>query len=511
MIKETFTENGKVRGIPAADPRIIAYKGIPYAAAPVGDLRWKAPQPAPDWEGVRDCSRFGPIAMQAPPGLAENIYKYEWNVDPEIEMNEDCLWLNVWTPAKTADEKLPVFVWFFGGGLLEGNPAEMEFNGERIARRGIVVVTINYRVNVFGFLAHPEITAESPDFPTNFGLLDQKFSLEWVKRNIAAFGGDPNCVTIGGQSAGGRSVQCELVSPLTEGLFDRALCMSGIRYGGYTYSDHGFCRSLEKAEEDGLDFFKFAGYKNLAEARAASAEDLRDAFSAYAGLLPDSKPPRKMWAPVIDGNFITGHFSEQIIAGDRHWVPLMMSNTASEVTARPEVSSVEELADLAASLYGDRAEEFMKVVAADTLDEMLDKASYSPMELGMRLYFEAGQKAHPEIKNWGAQFDAEIPGPDHPGTFHSSDLWFVFETLASCSRPFVGKHYDLARQMCNYLCNFIKTGDPNGPDADGTPMPLWEDYMSSYGVMHEGDMCEMYDRSHESDVMKFMVDFYLNK
>ena len=215
MIKETRVENGVVRGVAAADPRIISYKGIPFAAPPVGALRWKAPQPAADWQGVLDCTRFAPISVQCKPGTdPDNIYTREWNVDPDIPMSEDSLYLNVWTPAKTTEERLPVFVWYFGGGLVEGNTAEMEFNGERLARRGIVVVTINYRLNVFGFLAHPELTAENPDFPTNFGHLDQIFGLQWVKRNIAAFGGDPNNITIGGQSAGGK---CTILLAIDKG------------------------------------------------------------------------------------------------------------------------------------------------------------------------------------------------------------------------------------------------------------------------------------------------------
>jgi para-nitrobenzyl esterase len=161
MLRQVTVETGTLRGIPAADPRITAFLGVPFAAPPVGALRWRAPQPAASWEGVRPALEFAPISMQRIPGLAANdIYTREWNVDPEIPMDEDCLYLNVWTPAKRTDEKLPVYVWYFGGGLQVGNPAEMEFNGERIARRGIVVVTVNYRVNVFGFLAHPALTAE---------------------------------------------------------------------------------------------------------------------------------------------------------------------------------------------------------------------------------------------------------------------------------------------------------------------------------------------------------------
>jgi para-nitrobenzyl esterase len=213
MLREVKVENGIVKGLPAADPRITSFKGIPFAAPPVGENRWRAPQPAKDWNGVLKAFEFAPISMQAKTVIDENnIYTREWNVDPDIPMDEDCLYLNVWTPSCSGNEKLPVFVWYFGGALQFGNTAEMEFDGERIARRGVVVVTVNYRLNVFGFLCHPEITAEAPGAPANFGNLDQQAGTQWVKRNIAAFGGDPNNITIGGQSAGGGSVLSQLTS-----------------------------------------------------------------------------------------------------------------------------------------------------------------------------------------------------------------------------------------------------------------------------------------------------------
>ena len=513
MIKETQIENGRVRGVAGADPRIISYKGIPFAAPPVGELRWRAPQPAQDWTGILDCVRFAPISMQCKPGTdPDNLYTREWNVDPEIPMSEDSLYLNIWTPARTPEDRLPVFVWYFGGGLMEGNPAEMEFNGERIARRGIVVVTINYRLNVFGLLAHPELTAEAPEAPTNFGLLDQSFATWWVKRNIAAFGGDPQNITIGGQSAGGRSVQVQLTSPQTEGLFQKAIIMSGIRYGSYAgLNSHGLNRTLEQAEADGVDFFHWAGIPDIAEARKIDSHRLMDLFREYAGIGSGLGPGSKLWAPVIDGKFQLGHFSEMILKNRRHMVPLLMTNTSSESWDMPKVSSMEELESVARERFGDRTEEFLSVVQGENLEKTLENARYCPMELGMRLYFEATAKTHPEIRNYSAVFDGDIPGWDNPGTFHSSDLWFVFESLASCWRPFTGEHYDLARKICNYVSNFIKSGDPNGLDIDGTPLPEWKDYGVCKGQMYYGDNCKQMDDCSVSPVMKFLVDYYLPK
>ncbi|MBQ5342429.1 MAG: carboxylesterase family protein, partial [Oscillospiraceae bacterium] len=294
MIRKATVEGGVVLGIPAADPRVTAFKGIPFAAPPVGENRWRAPQPVEPWEGELKCWNFAPISMQHIPGLdPNNIYTREWNVDPEIPMDEDCLYLNVWTPAKSVDDKLPVFVWYFGGGLREGNPAEMEFDGERIARRGVVVVTVNYRLNVFGFLAHPELTAAQPDAPTNFGNLDQQAGTRWVKRNIAAFGGDPDNITIGGQSAGGGSVCSQLSCPDNEGLFQKAVIMSGMFAGIY---DERRRLNFEEAQAQGEKFFEFLGVSTLEEARAIDAVTLRDKgvefeeqFRARFGSVPDGK------------------------------------------------------------------------------------------------------------------------------------------------------------------------------------------------------------------------------
>ena len=200
MLRIAQTKFGKIEGLPAADPRITSFKGIPFAKQPVGNLRWHAPVPWDEkWEGTMQAYKFSPIPVQPTPYYDPNdIYCREWSVDKDIPMGEDCLTVNIWTPANAADEKLPVYFWIYGGGWQTGFTAEMEFDGERIARRGIVVVTVNYRLNVLGFLCHPEITAENPEQPANFGLLDQRCAMQWVKDNISAFGGDPDNITIGG-------------------------------------------------------------------------------------------------------------------------------------------------------------------------------------------------------------------------------------------------------------------------------------------------------------------------
>ena len=509
MIKEAKVENGIVRGLSAADPRIISYKGIPFAAPPVGKLRWRAPQPAADWEGVRECYTFAPIAMQAVPGSQHNIYEKEWNPDPDIPMSEDCLYLNIWTPAKTKEERLPVYVWYFGGGLQEGNPAEMEFNGEWLARRGVVVVTINYRVNCFGFLCHPEITAEDPEFPANFGNLDQRAATLWVKRNIAAFGGDPDNITIGGQSAGGGSVITQLTSPLTEGMFRRAIIMSGSFGKSYTPFAKGRFLDLKAAEEVGRDFFKFIGAETLEEARALDAFYIRDKYLEWIGgkfdttQLAKSKPTM---GTVVDGHYVVGNGMQMMLENKRHMVPVLIGNTPIEFISSPAAAqSKEELEELVKSVVGDKAEEFLTYCQADSLEKMKELATYNPIELGARCILEKTAEAAKDMNCYYYQFDVDIPGDDHPGPFHSSDLWFVFASLAVCWRPMTGKHYDLARVMCNYWANFIKCGDPNGLDVDGSPMPEWLPYVKSRSPMYFGDKAEMKGLEKLSPQMELLI------
>ena len=466
MIRKAKVTGGTVVGIPAADPRITAFKGVPFAAPPVGENRWRAPQPVIPWEGERQCFTFAPISMQHIPGLdLNNIYSREWNVDPTIPMSEDCLYLNVWTPAKTADERLPVFVWFFGGGLREGNTTEMEFDGERIARRGIVVVTVNYRVTVFGFLAHPELTAQQPDAPSNFGHLDQLAGIRWAKENIAAFGGDPDNITIGGQSAGGGSVCAQLTSPLTEGLFKKAVIMSGFTASVYPNPIHN-SRPFSENEATGVRFFDFLGVKTLEEARKLDAVYIRDKCNEF------EKPFTFTFATATDGVFQTGSSNTDILNGRFRHMPLLITRTSSEFRVGMPAGDMAQFREKARELFGARAEEFL-AACGDDPETAKEKASVCVIDTAARVLAAKEEALGIPDPLYYAVFDPSIPGWDDPGTFHSSDLWFWFETLAKCWRPFKGYHYDLARQMCNYLANFIRSGDPNGPDNDGVPMPQW--------------------------------------
>ena len=308
----------------------------------------------------------------------------------------------------------------------------MEFDGERIARRGIVVVTVNYRVNLFGFSCHPELTAEYPDNPANMGLQDQQAGLKWVYENIEAFGGDKDNITIGGQSAGAGSVLCHIANEESRKYFKRGVVDSGLIYNPtlkiFPVND------LNKAEKIGVDFFKFCGCNSLAEARKLTTDQLRQKWSEW-GPFQNSI---ESWIPPLDGKYNKGPIFDQVEEG--------------KCTPCP-------------------------ILTGFTTDEFIFNGIHS-VELGIRKLMKIEEEKGLKIDNYCYKFDVPIPGWDHPGKFHSVDLWFWFETLAKCWRPFKGVHYDVARQMCDYLCNFIKNGNPNGKDLCGEPLPEWTPYTS---------------------------------
>ena len=469
MLRMTQTESGKVQGYPGTDARITVFKGIPYAAPTSGENRWRAPQPPEKWEGVRKCYEFGPITMQKIPGEDPNaFYSKEWHVDPQVPMGEDSLRLNIWTPAKSADEKLPVMMWIFGGAFKEGYAHEMEFDGERIASRGVILVSVAYRVNVFGFMCHPDITAEAPDAPANFGLLDQRYAMDWIKRNIANFGGDPDNVTIFGQSAGGGSVWAHLCSPKAKGAFAKAIPQSagGVNYT-YPMPNRRGRGDLKMAEEQGVRFLKeWLDCDSIEEARKLDAEYIEKRF-LESGM---------MMGPVIDGVYQVADNSDIIKENRMNPVPFITGNTTNEFMVGPSGEDEATVEAWVKESFGEYADEYMGIcrrLAEKEGISLRKAATVGSFELGAQLaleYFkDQGRDPYYYI------FGPTIPGDD-AGAFHSSDLWFEFETLMKCWRPFDGHHFDLSRKMCNYWTNFAKTGDPNGLDADGTPMPQWRPF-----------------------------------
>lgn len=479
MLRKVETKNGTIQGLVGRDPRITVFRGVPYAKPPVGKLRWKAPQPAENWEGVRKCYEYGDMPMmRVHPGTDESFYKRELHpTSAEYGMSEDCLYLNIFSPAETVDDNLPVFCYIHGGGLQDGYNYEVEFDGERVARRGVIVVMISYRLGLFGFLAHPEITGETAEGEviSNFGMQDQSLALHWVHENIKNFGGNPDRIVICGQSAGAGSVQSQLCSPMNEGIIAGAICQSAVSMAfGDEESILGRMQTLEEAEQHGANFFQSIGVKSLAEARAMDAYELMRRL--------DEAAPKGVMFGLAFGICIDGKFVKEPVASSYYNnripnVPMIVGVCMGETQGMFGGANLTcEDIQKRAEYYGDKKEEFLKlanVLSDEDAAELGRGDAFNNFLSSSRGFCELrsgmGQNVYYYI------FDHDIPGDD-AGSFHGSDLWFMFDSLGNSWRPFEGKHYDLARQVCSYWTNFVKTGDPNGLDYNGNALPKWDVY-----------------------------------
>ena len=471
MLRIVKTDLGYLEGIPCGDPRITEFRGVPYAAPPVGPLRWRPPQPAEPWEGVFRAGRYAPMEVQAKIGVDEkDFYTRELNpTAAEYEQSEDCLYFNMWSPARSTEDRLPIYVWFHGGGLQAGYSYEMEFNGEHMAREGVIVVSVGYRINVFGWMAHPELTAEDPDgCHGNYCLQDILFCCEWLKKNARAFGGDPDRITLGGQSGSAFGAQALGTSPLAKGLITGIIMQSG---GGLRALGYGTgCTPLKKAEETGIELLQILGVESIAEARKVPAEKLYEAYQKM-GRRFDA------WSPRIDGRMLPEESTQAYINGNFNDIPYLFGSTAGEggsVFGGKVPETVDELRAIAEPIFGDRTDEFLTYCRTGTKEEIAATykgPAFNARTLGARGF--AMTQAEQGKTGYCYIFDHDIPGEDNAGPYHGSDLWFVFNNLDKCWRPFEGRHYDLARQACRYWTNFIKTGDPNGMDINGEPLPEW--------------------------------------
>jgi para-nitrobenzyl esterase len=350
--------NGILEAANQPNSAIRSFKGIPFAQPPVGDLRWREPQPVKNWTGPRSARQFGPRCMQVTTPGADYWFRGSG-------MNEDCLYLNVWTPAKSGKERLPVLVYVFGGGFQNGDGSEPRYDGESMARKGIVAVTVNYRLNIFGFFSHPELTAESPHHASgNYGLLDQVAALEWVRRNIAAFGGDPARVTVAGESAGSISVSALMASPLSRNLIAGAIGESGAMISTLPP------RPLAETEQNGVRFGTAAGATSLAALRAMTAEQIQAAVA---------KSPGTRFNTALDGYFLPKSLPDIFEAGEQSKVPLLAGSNSEEQSARSVLGTAEptpeNFANAVRRLYGDRAGEVLKAYAPSTSEEVLDAAT----------------------------------------------------------------------------------------------------------------------------------------
>jgi para-nitrobenzyl esterase len=473
-------KGGLVSGVPGTDPSISAFKGIPFAAPPVGDLRWRAPQPVVPWQGVRRTDKFSASCIQNV--VAERKpWTYEFMTHGDI--SEDCLYLNVWTAAKSAAEQRPVFVYLYGGGFSEGSGAVPVYDGEGLARKGLVVVTINYRVGVLGFLALHELNIESDHRASgNYGLLDQIAALQWVHENIARFGGDPSRVTLAGQSAGGMSVHDLTASPLAKGLFQRAIVESG----GSNIDRAGIPgpRTLAEAEADGRKFAGSKGAKSLQELRAMSWQKLMEAGPGG----PFS--PGLRFAPIVDGYLLPVPLREIFAQGKQNDVVTLTGANTGELGGfgpPQEPVTAQSFRKQAEQRYGAAAAgEFLKLYPATTDQEakLAQRQSVRDQAL-VSMYLWAKQRSKTaQTKVFEYLWDHTLPGPDSGrfGAFHTSEVPYVFNTLYMSDRPFAAADHKIAVMMSTYWANFAATGNPNGKG-----LPQWPAVNGNLEIMEVGD------------------------
>ena len=451
------TEAGQISGVINTSGDVYAFKGIPFAAPPVGDLRWKEPQPVKPWGGIRKCESFGPSPMQATP-IPFSMWSEEFLI-PKEPINEDCLYLNVWTGAKSVAEKRPVIVWIYGGGFLSGGSAVPIYDGEAMAKKGIVFVSINYRVGVFGFFAHPELTKESGrNASGNYAILDQLAALRWVKRNIAAFGGDPSNVTIAGQSAGSISVNILVASPLGKDLFQKAIGESGASFSNpFT--------SLAKGEEAGEAYGKSLNAPSLANLRKVSAEDLM-------------KTPYAVWGAIVDGYVLPGTIASIFAAGKDNKVPLLTGWNQEEFKFFGNVKNAVEFKKEMNDTYGPDAQAALENYPA-TNDSVAAVSQYrmsSDQVFGTQNFIWANMQSDQGTKVYVYRFTHKVPGMGEYakfGAFHGGELPYAYNNLKFLNRPWQPGDHKLAEVMSSYWANFATTGNPNGKG-----LPEWKPYNS---------------------------------
>jgi para-nitrobenzyl esterase len=400
-------EGGKVTGVLTPTKGIVAYKGIPFAAPPVGSLRWKEPQPVVPWQGIKVADTYGDAAEQIT-WDPQSFYGREWRASGSVPFSEDCLYLNVTTPAAgKKDKKLPVAMWIHGGGYREGFAFEPEMDGgEAWASRGVILVSVTYRLGVIGFFSHPLLSAESPlGVSGNYGLFDQIAALKWIQNNIEQFGGDPKNITIFGQSAGAGSVQSLCASPLSKNMISHAISMSG---GGLSNTRPGtILDTAQLANKTMMDYFKKT---TLDEMRSLSFKELLQMSTDYTA----ATKKRVAWGPVVDGYLLTGTFFNVALSNEIADIPYMFGYTANDMN-----DATQAIKDFCAL----RAEKSSKPAFA---------------------YL----------------FARPLPGDDN-GAFHSSDLWYVFHSLSHSWRPFTEGDKLLSKKMVDYWTNFARSGNPN--------------------------------------------------
>jgi para-nitrobenzyl esterase len=482
--KQVKIENGIVEGV-TEKSGVHSFKGIPFAQPPIGELRWKEPQPVNNWTGIRKCDAYGYNPMQ------KKVFGDMGFRSPG--MSEDCLYLNVWAPAKPSKAKLPVLVYFYGGGFVAGDGSEARYDGESMAKRGIIALTVNYRLGVFGFMAHPELTKESAHHSSgNYGLLDQNAALRWVQKNIAAFGGDPNRVTIAGESAGSIAVSAQMVSPLSKKLIAGAIGESGAMIKPTLPAI-----PLTDGEQNGVKFGEKIGAVTLTALRAINADKLLDEAAA-----PGTPP----MSPTIDGYFLSKSPVQSFLAGEQAKVPLLAGWNSAEIPYQAimynNAPTPENYAKQIKTFYGEQADEVLKLYPGNTQEEVIKSAtelasdrfiSYSTwkwtdahtLTSGKPVYRYLFSKPRPPmtakmgnakaglaggvIKGEAAKAEANKAPQPYVGAAHASEIEYAMGNLATnTTYAWTPADYKVSATMESYFANFIKTGNPNG-----TGLPKW--------------------------------------
>jgi para-nitrobenzyl esterase len=512
------TVSGVLESTAAPKDGVRSFKGIPFAAAPVDDLRWKEPQPVKNWTDVRNADQFGARCMQR----AGGDYWFRSN-----GVSEDCLYLNVWTPAKPGSGKLPVLVYIFGGGFQNGDGSEYRYDGESMARKGIVVVTVNYRLGIFGFFSHPDLTKESAHHASgNYGMLDQVAALEWVQKNIAAFGGDPKHVTVGGESAGSISVSALMASPLSKNLMAAALGESGALIATLPP------KALTDTEKDGVTFAEKAGAASISALRALTADKIMELTAPAGGRGGRGAPPAPGAPPPaptlsfgvnLDGYFLPKTLPQIFEAGEQAKIPLLAGSNSAEQGANSVLGQSEPTVDNFAAaihrLYPNNADEVLKVYAPTTPDEVIqaatDLASARFIALGTwkwdELQAKTGHKpvyrfyysrVRPRYLGMPGETASAAPGGGRGaagasgggragrggaaavarGAAHSSEIQYALGNLDLDNRyAWDADDHKVSSTMQDYFANFIRTFNPNGPG-----LPEWPAYdaKTTYARMH---------------------------
>lgn len=477
-------ETGTLEGTTNAGRDVRIFKGVPFAAPPVGDLRWKASRPPLPWSGVRQADKFASACLQT--NVFGDIYFRD------AQPSEDCLNLNIWIPAKAGGSRLPVLVWYYGGGFVAGANSEPRYDGENLAKKGIIVVEPNYRLGVFGYYSHPELSKESGHNSSgNYGLLDQVAALQWVVKNIAAFGGDSNNITIAGESAGSLSVSALMASPLSRNLFQRAMGESGAFFPLRKDVGHHL-KPRAETEELGVKFAESLGATTIAQMRAKPAEELLEEAAKHDRGFD-------FW-PNVDGYYLPADVQTIFAEGQQSHVPLLAGWNADEnrlaVLLAPQKTTAKSFAEQARTRFGDDAGAFLKLYPAATDEEALASAEALAgddfIAFSTWKWIDTQRKTANQIvfQYLFAQVPAYKPdakiGPlpaADAGARHAGEIEYVFETLKSSQpdTPWTDGDFRVSEAMAAYWTNFVKTGNPNG---NGLPDWPASNQQNQHQVLH---------------------------